>query len=51
MWDIVIELPVERYDPFDRAHGNLGLRQQTPDPKPACIRMALLEVIHVDHEW
>jgi hypothetical protein len=50
MRDIVIDLPVERHDPLHRAHRNLGARQETPDPEPAGIGMALWEVIHVHHE-
>jgi hypothetical protein len=50
MGDIVIDLPVEGHKPFDRAHGEIGPPQQTPDPEPTCIRMPLLAVIDFQHE-
>ena len=50
MRNIVIELPAEGHDPFDRADGYLRPRQQTPDPEPARIGVTLLEVIHREHQ-
>src|ERR687885_2448498 len=51
MGDIIIDLPVEGHDPFDRAHGEIRPPQQTPDPESSRIRMPLLEVIDLQHEW
>ena len=50
MGDIIIDLPVEGHDPFDRTHGEIRPPQQTPDPEPTCIRMPLLEVIDLHHQ-
>lgn len=50
MGDIIIDLPVEGHNPFDRAHGEIGPSQQTPDPESPRIRMPLLEVIDLQHE-
>jgi hypothetical protein len=50
MRDIIIELPVEGHDPFDRADGDICPCQQAPDPEPAGIGMTLLEVIHFEHQ-
>src|SRR4029453_7712591 len=50
MGDIIIDLPVEGHDPFDRAHGELWPPQQTPNPEPPSIWMPLLEVIDLQHE-
>src|SRR3989442_3747797 len=51
MGDVIIDLPVEGHDPFDRAHREIGPPQQTPDPEPTRIRMPFLEVIDLQHEW
>ena len=48
--DIIIDLPVEGHDPFDRAHGEIRPPQQTPEPEPTCIWMPLLEVLDLQHE-
>ena len=50
MRDIVIHLLVERHHSAHRADGNGVVGQQTPDAKLAGIRMALLQVIHLDHQ-
>jgi len=50
MRDIIIDLLVECHNPCHRADRNLGVGQQTPDPKLPGIGMALLQVIHVDHQ-
>jgi hypothetical protein len=43
------DLPIEGHDAPHRAHGNLRVAQQTPDAKLACVRMALVPVIDVQH--
>jgi hypothetical protein len=50
MREIIIELPVEGHDPFDRADGDVCPCQQAPDPEPAGIGMTRLEVIHLQHQ-
>src|SRR5919109_322472 len=51
MGDIIIDLPIEGHDPFERAHRPIGPPQQAPDPEPSRIGMPLLEVIDLQHEW
>src|SRR5215510_16187774 len=48
-WNIRIDLAVEGHDAFDRAHGQIRLAAQTPDPKAPGIRMALLQMIDLQH--
>ena len=50
MREIIIELPVEGHDPFDRADGDVRPCQQAPDPEPAGIGVSLLEGIHLEHQ-
>jgi hypothetical protein len=50
MRDIVIDLLVKGHNARDGPHGNVGVGQETPDPELAGIRMALLQVIHLNHE-
>lgn len=50
MGDIMIELLIEGHHAAHRPLGNLWPCQQTPNPEPARIRMALLEVIDLDHQ-
>src|SRR5215831_18153332 len=48
-WDIRIDLAVERHDAFDRAYGQVRLATQAPDAKAPGIRMALLEMVNLQH--
>ena len=50
MGDIIVHLLVERHDPAHRAYRDIVAVQQTPDPETSGIGMALLEVIHLDHQ-
>src|SRR5207244_8684722 len=50
MWDIVIDLLVERHHASHGPLGNIRSGEQTPNAEAARIGMALLQVIHVDHE-
>jgi hypothetical protein len=50
MRDIVIDLLVEGHDPRHGPHRNVGMSQETPNPKLAGIGMAFLQVIHLDHQ-
>ena len=49
MRDIVIDLLVEGHDPRHGPHRNVGMSQETPNPKLAGIGMAFLQVIHLQH--
>ena len=50
MGDIIIKLLVQGHPPAYRSLRNLWLCQQTPNPEPSRIGMALLEVIDLDHQ-
>jgi hypothetical protein len=50
MGDIIIKLLVQGHHPAHRPLGNLWTCQQTPNPEPSRIGMALLEVIDLDHQ-
>jgi insertion element IS1 protein InsB len=50
MGDILIDLPVEGHDAPHGAHGNLRVAEETPDAELPRIRMALLEVLDLQHE-
>ena len=50
MGDIIIDLPVEGQDAPHGAHRNLRVAEETLDTKLPRIRMALLEVIDLQHE-
>ena len=50
MWDIVIDLLVEHHHASHGPLGNVRSGEQTPDAEAARIGMALLQMIHVDHE-
>jgi hypothetical protein len=47
--DIVINQSVERHNAADRAHRDIGLRQQAPDPELTGVWMRLLQVVHLHH--
>src|SRR5262249_15595492 len=48
--DIRIDLAVERHNPFHGAHREIRLAAQAPAPKAPGIRMALLEMLHLQHD-
>jgi hypothetical protein len=48
--DIIIDLLVQGHNGRDGPHGNVGVSQETPEPELAGIRMALLQVLHLNHE-
>src|SRR5262249_26954412 len=51
MRDVIIDLPIEGHHPPDGAHGDILSGQETPDAELASVRMGLLEVIDLDHDW
>ena len=48
--DIWIDLAVERHNAFHGAHREIPFAAQTPDPKAPGIGMALLQMIHLQHD-
>src|SRR5215470_7338918 len=48
--NIRIDLAVQGHDAFDRAHRQIRLAAQTPDPKAPGIGMALLQMINLQHD-
>src|SRR5262245_33051038 len=50
MGNIIIHLLVESHHPPHRAYRHLVAIQQTPDPEAPSVGMALLQVIHLDHQ-
>ena len=50
MRDVIINLPIDRHNPTDGAHGEVRTREQAPDAELPSIGMAFLQVIHLNHD-
>jgi hypothetical protein len=51
MGDVIVHEFVQRHNTTDCPGRDVGLGQQTPDPKLARVGMGFLEMIHLHHPW